>query len=160
MKRSVDKTKKRTISWLSQGSLTVEASVIVPMTVILVAMLMVLFFYVHNRNWYQAAAAEVCLTGNSRYDTGVNAGDMARAKAMERASLQIMPASQPEVEVVCGKNGTSAAFSNQRFPAFRNFFQLSVRADVDKVAPVDALRLARSVRRAVEEMKEGEKEDG
>ncbi|MCC6095048.1 MAG: pilus assembly protein [Eubacterium sp.] len=159
MKKSADPKKRITAQWLTRGSLTVEASVIVPVTVILAALLMVLFFYVHNRNWYQAAAAEVCLTGNSRYDTGVDAGEIARQKAVERADRQIMPASRPEIEVACGKSGTSASFSNQRFPAFQKFFHLSVRADVDKVAPVDALRLARAVKHTVEEGQGREEED-
>jgi hypothetical protein len=135
---------------LSKGSMTVEASFIVPATVLLTALLIVLCFYVHNRNWYLAAGAEVCLAGNSRYDRDIDAQNMAERKAEERVEAQVMPASRPAVEVSCGKGGTSVSFLNQSFAAFRDIFNLSVSADVDKVTPVGELRAARTVRKAVE----------
>lgn len=139
----------RKLTWLIQGSMTVEASFIVPATVLLTALLIVMCFYVHNRNWYLAAASEVCLAGNSRYDREVDAQGIAERKAEERVKSQVMPASRPAIAVTCGKRGTSISFSGQRFSAFQDIFHLSVSADVDKVTPVGELRTARMVRKSI-----------
>ena len=137
-------------AWFARGSMTVEASVIVPVTVLVTAVLIVLCFYVHNRNWYLAAAAEVCLAGNSRYDRDIDAQSMAERKAEERVDAQVMPASRPAVDVSCRRGGTSVSFSNQTFAAFQDIFNLSVSADVDKVTPVEELRASRIARKAFE----------
>ena len=135
--------------WFARGSMTVEASVIVPVTVLVTAALIVLCFYVHNRNWYLAAAAEVCLAGNSRYDRDIDAQSVAARKAEERMDAQVIPASRPAVDLSCRRGGTSVSFSNQTFAAFQNIFNLSVSADVDKVTPVEELRASRTVRRSL-----------
>lgn len=137
-------------AWFARGSMTVEASVIVPVTVLVTAVLIVLCFYVHNRNWYLAAASEVCLAGNSRYDRDIDAQGMAERKAEERVDAQVMPASRPAVDVSCRRGGTSVSFSNQTFAAFQDIFNLSVSADVDKVTPVEELRASRIARKAFE----------
>ena len=144
-----DAALRRKAAWILQGSMTVEASFLVPATVLLTALLIVMCFYVHNRNWYLAAAAEVCLAGNSRYDRDIDAQSIAERKAEERVGAQVMPASRPEIAVSCGKRGTSVSFSGQHFSAFQGIFQLSVSADVDKVTPVGELRASRMLRKSI-----------
>ena len=148
-KKRKDCVLRKKTAWFARGSMTVEASVIVPVTVLVTAVLIVLCFYVHNRNWYLAAAAEVCLAGNSRYDRDIDAQSMAERKAEERMDAQVMPASRPAVDVSCRRGGTSVSFSNQTFAAFQDIFNLSVSADVDKVTPVEELRASRTVRKAL-----------
>ena len=55
--------------WLSRGVITIEASYIIPWSVLIIALLITMLFFVHNRAWYTAAACETALSGN-RYVEG------------------------------------------------------------------------------------------
>lgn len=77
---------------INRGSMTVEASFIVPLVLMVIFLSMLLAFYVHNRAWYTAAAAETVLTAASE---GVrkekNAERILSEKMKERSQKQGFP---------------------------------------------------------------------
>ncbi len=50
---------------MDKGSITAEAAFVVPLVLMVVFLSVLLAFYVHNRAWYTAAAAESVLTASS-----------------------------------------------------------------------------------------------
>lgn len=64
-----------------KGSLTVEASLIVPLCVIILTFLLSLTFYVYLRCWYTQAACEVSVQGNGY---GVLEGRTGTGKSREK----------------------------------------------------------------------------
>lgn len=129
---------------LLHGSMTVEASVIVPCAFMVVALLVVYQFYCVNVNWYTSAAAEVAILGNSRSTAGGwddSQEAEATARASERVSDAVVPGTAPKASVSCGKSGSVVSYEGQKLPlsAGGKFFRWSVRADVRKVHPVKIL---------------------
>ena len=137
--------------------ITVEAAYVVPWTVILLAILLTMSFYVHNRVWYTAAACETALSGN-RYTEGrdgsgsagwadrpksenASGSGYAEATAMQRIRDQAMPGNTPEKQISCTKSGTEVSFSGQ-VPVFSQSFSWSVKESVRKVRPVTVVRSA------------------
>ena len=132
---------------LRKGSLTVEAAYIVPAAVFVIALLLVLQFFVHNRNYYTAAALEAALLGNGRAvkDTCELEGEAAE-RARDRSSEQPFPGSRPGSAVRCTRTGTSVSYSGQHFPAFDRWFSWEIDKTVKKVRPVRILRKLHTLR--------------
>ena len=118
---------------LKQASMTVESAVIVPMAVVLLALLIILTFYVHNRTWYTCAACEAAVRGNMPAADGSHeAEDSARKLAQQRINDQVMPGSSPSLEISVGKNRTAVKYSDQTYVMFNSFltpFQVELKAD-------------------------------
>ena len=161
IRRRNNKTRRHTgYRWLTgtmcRGTITMEASFLIPWAVLLTALLIILLFYMHNRVWYQTAALETALSGN-QYIAGSEgsgragaregaeaenpAGQAAAAqKAEERIRDQAMPGSRPQTEIVCTNGSTEAAFEGQDYPMFSSLFSWSVRESVKKVRPAPVIR--------------------
>lgn len=71
------------IRWKEKGYLTVEASLIISMAVIVTGIMISLCIHVYQRCWYTQAACETVLTGSSR---GILAGSDPLEKAKEKWS--------------------------------------------------------------------------
>ena len=141
---------------IKRAVITVEASYIVPWTVILLALLITMTFFVHNRNWYKAAACETALSGN-RYVEGsggtgsagyagtsgsgnATGGKYAEATMKQRILDQAMPGSEPENKVTCTQDATEAELSGQDFPLFSDVFSWTVKEKVRKIRPAKVVR--------------------
>nr|WP_027870460.1 hypothetical protein [[Eubacterium] cellulosolvens] len=101
---------------LSGGFLTVEAAVIVPCTVMMTALLLVLFFFVHNRNWYEMTAWECALTALNRTEAGQSGTENAVIHAGKRITDQPVPGTRPSVSVRADGGEADVSFWGQRFP--------------------------------------------
>lgn len=126
----------------ANGSVTVEASLIVPIVVLLTALLIVMTFYVHNRCWYRCAALETAIEGNSRdsFESG-NEEQRAVMHARRRISDQVMPGSEAECSVSVAPSASSVSFSGQKMPLFQSQFQsFSIREEVQRIQPESFLR--------------------
>ena len=149
---------------LSRGSITVEASFVIPIIVIVIAALLTLLFYVHNRCWYTNAALESAMMGNARFtggdDEGVSleqAGREAENRAEQRAADQTMPGTTPSYEVKCGRQGTSVTFQGQKYSMFTKYFDDAlIEESVDRIWPAGQIRAARNVRSFGEALTGGE----
>lgn len=138
------------IRWMEQGAMTVEASFIVPWVVILTALLIVMTFWAHNRNWYRAGAVEAALCGTGRH-TGSDGEAQAEERAAERVHAQTMPGSEPSFRVTCSGRTCTVDFAEQTFPAFNEVFAWQVSEKAEKIRPVAAFRQVRAVKEAFEE---------
>ena len=139
--KKIKKDKNRvwkSILW-RKGSLTVEASFIVPMAFMIVALMLVLCFFVHNRVYYSCAAYEAAIGGNEKDgDQAAKAEDVAN----KRIAGQSMPGTRPAVSVNYGSSSTTVEFSGQEFPAFHAYIpSLQVSKTVKKVRPEKTVRL-------------------
>ena len=141
---------------LRRAAITVEASYIVPWTVILLALLITMTFFVHNRAWYTAAACETALSGNRYIEGSGGTGTAgyaetshssngtgsryAEATIQQRIRDQAMPGSEPEKQIACTRDATEVKLSGQDFPFFREVFSWSVEERVKKVRPAEVVR--------------------
>ena len=154
--KSVGKVRRMGWNYVKRAVITVEASYIIPWTVILLALLITMTFFVHNRNWYKAAACETALSGN-RYVEGsggtgsagyagtarsnnATGSKYAEATMKQRIQEQAMPGSEPQSKVTCTQDATEAEFSGQDFPMFSEYFSWSVKEKVKKIRPVKVVR--------------------
>lgn len=94
----------------SRGSFTVEAAVIVPLLVFMIAALISLCFFVHDRVWYTGAACEAALAANMAEDA---AGE-AQERVEQRLADHVIPGALPDADVSAGKNGATVAFTGRR----------------------------------------------
>lgn len=92
------------------GSFTVEAAVVVPLTVFLIAALIGLTFLAHDRMWYTGAACEAALAANAAEDKEA----AARRKIEQKKEERILPGAAPEAELDIRARGTAVTFSGQR----------------------------------------------
>ena len=153
MKMQSGKTKRIK---LRRAAITVEASYIVPWTVILLALLITMTFFVHNRTWYTAAACETALSGNRYIEGSGGTGTAgyaetsrsgngtgsryAEATMQQRIRDQAMPGSEPEKEINCTRDATEVKLTGQEFPLFREVFSWSVGEKVKKIRPAEVVR--------------------
>ena len=141
---------------MKRAVITVEASYIIPWTVIILALLITMTFFVHNRVWYTAAACETALSGNryvegsggtgsagyagtsgSKNETG---SKYAEATMNQRIRDQAMPGSEPENQINCTQDATEVKLSGQDFPVFSEVFSWSVKEKVKKIRPAKVVR--------------------
>lgn len=127
---------------IRSGVFTVEASVIVPMAVMMTALIVILIFYVHNRCWYTCAAYECAIVGNGANILSESEGTQrASSQAAGRIRDQVMPGSIPKTRIHSSGSGTSVAFSGQTYPMFnRELKPFQAEAEVVRVVPESYLR--------------------
>lgn len=124
-----------------RGVMTVEASVIFPMLLVLTVLLITCLFYRHNLNYYAGAAAETALRGNAASEGGEeNSGLLMRELAGKRTGGQPMPGSIPEYQGAADSRGSTAAFRGQQFPVYREWFSWSTEVSVPEVHPTEQIR--------------------
>ena len=154
-----------------RGVMTVEASFLVPWTVILTALLIIILFFVHNRTWYEAAGLEAALAGNqyiagcggsgragvAESDAGANMAGAGKAEQAARARIrdQAMPGSDPAYTVNCTNGNTEVTFTGQTYPMFSERFSLNVKESAKKVRPVPVVRGAWALKDLAERWNEG-----
>lgn len=148
-----------------KGVMTVEASVIVPCIVLVTAALMILTFFVHNRNWYRSAALESAMLANSRFTEFSNVNTVspdaavkaAEERARQRAEEQTMPGTKPTFSVTGSRSGTTVSFSGQEYAMYGKIFDHHpLEETVDRVWPVEGIRTARNLRAAVSGLTDGQ----
>ena len=125
-----------------KGSYTIESVFLIPVIVVLLLLLMTYDFFVHNKNWYLAAAYEAVLAGNGRLkEISDSAEKTAEEKAEERARQQVMPGSRPNIEVNSYPQGMRVQYSGQKFPLFSDqWFEYVIDVQAEKVRPVKYLQ--------------------
>lgn len=69
---SMKRISSRESKGIAKGSVTVEAAFIVPLALLVILTVLSLCFYVHNRAWYTAAAAETAVSAGTE---GVRQGN-------------------------------------------------------------------------------------
>jgi hypothetical protein len=143
-------------SFWKRGTLTVEASVVVPAVCFITAALLMLLFFEHNRVWYLSASAEaaVCANGYQAEGTALPE-DAARLLAQTRVREQVMSGTCPSFRISCDSSGCSVSVEGQRFPVFGNRFIWDVQMKIRKSNPVRTLRKIRGVRGIAEEQPYG-----
>jgi hypothetical protein len=123
--------------------MTVEAAVIVPCTVLLLGLLLVLFFFVHNRNWYEMAAWESSLKALGREGTeGAGGTEAAAAQAEKRIREQPLPGSRPSFSVQVSGSEAEAVFSGQKFPLAKRDFSFRTEVRLILQRPAERIREA------------------
>ena len=131
------------IRQMRQASMTVESAVIVPMTVMLLALLLILTFYVHNRTLYTCPACETAVRGNMPEAEGSHeAEESARKLAQQRIADQVMPGSAPKLDLTVERKNTSVTYSGQTYAMFHRVltpFQVKVQAK--QICPEKYVRL-------------------
>ena len=95
---------------LRRGSLTVEGAFVIPFTFMIMILIIILTFYIHNRVWYTCAACESALKGILTIPEAERQA-AAETAARSRIDDQIMPGSRPELQVTSGTGGLSVCFS-------------------------------------------------
>ena len=139
--------RKNQSSFWKRGTLTVEASVIVPMVFVMTAALIILLYFEHNRVWYLSASVEMAVCANGYQAEGAESPESAaNVLAQTRVREQVFPGTSPNVNIKRGSQSTSVSISGQRFAAFRDQMIWTVQTDVKKVDPVSALRKVRAVK--------------
>ncbi len=118
-----------------KGSYMPEAAILLPIAILLTALLLLGTFYVHNRVWYTAGAYEAVLLGNGRIPWGEKAEELVEEKAGKRADEQVMPGNRPSISVTLTASGCQVVYGAD-YPLWK----LEVKAQADKVRPVEALR--------------------
>lgn len=131
-----------TIEW-KKASMTVESAVIVPMAVVLLALLIILIFYVHNRAWYTCVACETVVRGNMpEAEESHDAEESARKLAQQRISDQVMPGSSPALDLAVGKKQTTVSFSGQTYAMFHQVLTpFQVKLEADQICPEKYVRI-------------------
>ena len=156
-KGNMRSNRKTGTDW-TRAAMTVEASFLVPWTVLLTALLIVILFYMHNRVWYETAALEAGLAGNQYIagsggsgraglavgNNGENPAGAGKAEQTAQARIrdQAMPGSEPSSATNCTNAGTEVSFAGQEYPLFSEYFSLDVKETVKKVRPVPVIRNA------------------
>ena len=137
----------RNRNFWKRGTLTVEASVVVPAVCVITAALLMLLFFEHNRVWYLSASAEAAVCANGYQAEGaVRTEDAARLLAQTRVREQVMPGMRPAFRINCDSSGCSVFVEGQRFPVLGDWFLWDVQMKIRKNYPVRTLRQIRGVR--------------
>ena len=134
---------KKAVRQIRRASMTVESAVVVPMTVMILAVLVILTFYMHNRVWYTCAACESAVRGNMPVADGSHeAEESAETLARQRIADQVMPGSEPELSLSVKRSSTKVGFSGQTYAMFRQILiPFQVKMEVDQVRPEKYVRL-------------------
>lgn len=131
-----------TKNFWKKGSMTVEASFLVPMAVFVCGLLILYCFYEHNRVWYTAAAYEAALVGTKKTEQGEDREQLARVRAEERLEIQPFPGSVPEVQVSVEEKESRVSYRTDGVTGFLRDFPYEVEADVKECDPISRVRTA------------------
>ena len=121
----------------SRGSFTVEAAVVVPLAVFLIAALVGLTFFAHDRVWFTGAACEAALAANAAED-GESA---AQQKIGQRTADRILPGTAPEAFAEIRRHSAAVRFTGAReLLYFGKLSAWQAAAEVRRVRPAGDLR--------------------
>lgn len=135
------KIKKKKIRW-KKGSITVEASLLVPMAVSLCALIVFYCYYEHNRVWYTAAAYEAALVGTRRTEQGEDREALAEVRTVERLEAQPFPEFGTEWSVSQEKRASKVEYQLSGGTMFSDWFSCQTEASVKMCDPVGRVRTA------------------
>jgi hypothetical protein len=132
----------KTLCRWKRAVFTVEASVIVPIAVVITALLIILTFYVHNRCWYRCAAYESAIKGNGGTVVQTDRASVARIQAEGRIQDQVMLGETPELMISSDRQKTTVAFTGKSYSIFTRYLTpFQVKAEVERVHPVKEVRV-------------------
>ncbi len=132
-------------SRLRQGSITVEAVYLIPMTVLLTLLLIFFCFCEHARVWYTAAACEAALAGTARTESSQEEQDLesiAETRAMERIQEQPFPLETPRLTVTAEDKKVTVSYASSGESTLTGYFPYKSHAEVQQADPVSAVRTA------------------
>lgn len=110
-KRALVRKISDTDKWTLSGSLTVEAAVVVPLTLMVIFLLVSLDFYVHDKAYYTLCALETALTGSSYARLEPERGEnQAKEKLGSLTKAHRMPTEIPSGNVETSINETKVSF--------------------------------------------------
>lgn len=140
---------RREAQGISRGSITVEAAVIAPLTVLLLAALITVTFYVHDRMWYRCAGHEAAISGNAPAEGGKSDAELAaRRVAEQRIADQVMPGALPRCAVEVTQRATVVQYQKEKTGTwFGALAEYKTEVKVTRVRPERALRAAWTARR-------------
>ena len=133
---------------MRKASITVEAVLIVPLTLLVIFLLLSLIFFVHARSWYTFAAYESTMLANSEGRLSTEKGEAAAGSRMEWWKVQIpLPAEPVTVDTVCKEKEIQVKVEGNILPVFgRNSWNYSIRSESRRSNPVKTIRRIRAVK--------------
>lgn len=144
--------RNRCNKWKKKAVLTVEASFLIPLSVMAAGIMISLCFHVYQRCWYTQAACETVLAGSTQ---GILKGDSGTARARERWDVlgkecYLVP-QQLSASVGGGEDKVSMRITGNTPVWGREGISLAISESQNIIRPVKFIRKVSAFR----EMKEG-----
>lgn len=129
------------------ASITVEASLVVPLALIVIFLLISLDFYVHDKAYYTLCAFETVMTGNSYGRMGQESGERyAKEKLSSLLKAHRMPTEVPQGQVKVTDEHTEAVFKGSVCQLWgHGIWKYHVSAEAKNIRPEERIRRIRMV---------------
>ena len=129
------------------ASITVEASLVVPLALIVIFLLISLDFYVHDKAYYTLCAFETVMTGNSYGRMGQESGERyAKEKLSSLLKAHRMPTEVPQGQVKVTDEHTEAVFEGSVCQLWgHGIWKYHVSAEAKNIRPEERIRRIRMV---------------
>lgn len=133
---------------MRKASITVEAVLVVPLTLLVIFLLLSLTFFIHARSWYTFAAYESTMLAGSEGRLAPEKGEAAAAGRMEQWVSQIpLPAEPVTVSTVCEEKKIQVRVEGSILPVFgRNAWKYTILSESRRSNPVKTIRRIRAVK--------------
>ena len=126
----------------SRAVFTVEAAVIIPLSVIMLALLLGYDYYTHQSVWCKGAACEAALYSMQRFQDGSEAVTKAAERIDERFSEAPLQMGSMSPDTSGGSNSVKVSWEAQILPGmFGSLYQLSGSVSAVKNDPVSLKQL-------------------
>ncbi|MDD5803721.1 TadE family protein [Blautia sp. HCP3S3_H10_1] len=138
-----------------QGSLTIEAALLMPVILLVLMVTLYLFFYMHNKAWLTAAAYEAVLDGSmeaARPDGKI--GDKALKKGKELGNTGFFSSKNLKLQASEG-NKIQVIYNLDVFSVFGGInSHLQVQGNVKVIKPVSWIRKVKGATDVVRKLRE------
>ncbi len=133
---------------MRKASITVEAVLIVPLTLMVIFLLLSLIFFIHARSWYTFAAYESTMLAESEGRLELEKGEAAAKNRMEWWISQIpLPAEKVTVNDVYKEKEIQMTVNGKILPVWsRNAWEYSIVSKKRRSNPVKTIRKIRAVK--------------
>lgn len=133
---------------MRKASITVEAVMVVPLTLLVIFLLLSLTFFVHARSWYTFAAYESTMLAESEGRLGTEKGEAAAKSRMEWWISQIpLPAEAVTVNTVCREKEIQVTVNGKILPVWSwNAWEYAIESESRRSNPVKTIRKIRAVK--------------
>lgn len=133
---------------MRKASITVEAVLIVPLTLMVIFLLLSLIFFIHARSWYTFAVYESTMLAESEGRLELEKGEAAAKNRMEWWISQIpLPAEKVTVNDVYKEKEIQMTVNGKILPVWsRNAWEYSIVSKKRRSNPVKTIRKIRAVK--------------
>lgn len=134
-----------------KGTVTIEASVIVPLVFLILALLIALLIFEQNKIYYSCAACEAAVSGNFWYPEEDGGKEAAQQSADRRTNEQTFPGQKPKTEVHHTVAGSRVSFSHSSSRVLGFLWpDDKVEAKADRIRPAGVLRMAHALQKSTD----------